>query len=94
MRIRFVGRWFMLILLALTFIYQYIRIDENVSRIAQYRSKPESVADHTLYVHDSVKLSNEILEGMLHSRSVLYFQAALFVLFILLEINLRIKPQK
>ena len=94
MRVKVVIKWSIIVLLALTFLYQYMRIDKNVSRIAQFRSKSESVTDHTVYVNDSVKFSNEILEGTLHGRSVLYFQAALFIIFILLEINLRNKSIK
>lgn len=94
MRIKVVIKWAIIVLFALTFLYQYMRIDKNVSRIAQFRSKSESVTDHTLYVNDSVKFSNEILEGTLHGRSVLYFQTALLIMFILLEINLRNKSPK
>ena len=71
-----------------------MRIDKNISHIVEYKSMSESVADPTVYVHHSIKFSNAILEGVMHNRSALYFQAGLLIVFILFEVNLRGKSQK
>lgn len=67
MNLKTITRWFVLILLTLTFFYQYVRIDKNLSSIVQFKTMSESVADPTVYVHDSIKFSNEILEGTMHN---------------------------
>lgn len=95
MGLKSVAKWFVLIILALTFCYQYMRLDKNISYIMEFKSKSESVANATApLINHSTKFSNDILEGTMHNRSVLYFQAGLLVLLVLLELSLRGKIKK
>jgi hypothetical protein len=94
MNLKSITRWLALILFALTFFYQYIRINKNLSHIVKFKSMSESIADPTAYGHYSIKFSDEILEGTMHSKSVLYFQAGLLVLLGLLQLKIVNRREK
>lgn len=87
MRVRLLVRLFLVILLVLTFLYQYVRLDKCVSYIVQHKATFASTYDHAVYLTGSERVLSEVQEGLLHSRGMLGFQTALFI-FILLEMNL------
>ncbi len=76
-----------LVLLSLTFLYQYFRIDKNLSNTIRYKSASEFITSSEVFVNESNKFSNEILEGTMHNRSVLYFQVGLLISLALLEVS-------
>jgi hypothetical protein len=87
MRITLTIMIFIIILLVLTFVYQYQRANKNILTILELRSASETIDQVELLSNYTLSFSNQILEGVVHSRSALYLQMALFVLMLALEFN-------
>jgi hypothetical protein len=92
-RIRLAIKASIFVLLALTFGYQYMRANKNILTVLELRSASETIDQVDLLSNYTLKFSNQILDGIINSRSAVYFQATLFALMLILEFIWRKKPK-
>jgi hypothetical protein len=86
-------KFFLSVVFAYTLLFQYVQTDENISAIIEYKMSFNDVDGAGTDRNLSLEATNSILEGVIHTRTMLYIQVAVFAAIILFDVLGRSKRQ-
>jgi hypothetical protein len=87
MKIKIIIKGLILTILAIIFFYHYSEMNNSIHQAEEYLTLTNSQFDSDILIMKSKIVTNRILEDIENSRSALFIESILIILFLSIEIN-------